>query len=116
MKQFFVFSIFFLAQIYFSATAAAQTADASMTTKFKVYGNCGMCEKRIEKAAAIDGVSEAQWDVETRMLTVRFDMNKVKPKQIHAAIAAVGHDTDKVRAEDAVYNKLHGCCQYERAQ
>ena len=33
------------------------------TEKFKVYGNCGMCEKRIEKAASsVDGVSKADWD------------------------------------------------------
>jgi len=29
------------------------------TEKFKVYGNCGMCEKRIEKAAnSVDGVKQ----------------------------------------------------------
>ena len=37
------------------------------TEKFKVYGNCSMCEKRIEKAAlAVDGVSKADWDKETK--------------------------------------------------
>lgn len=30
------------------------------TEKFKVYGNCGMCESRIEKAAkGVEGVSKA---------------------------------------------------------
>jgi copper chaperone CopZ len=113
MKYLIFFSIAFS---FLSLPVSAQSDEAaSMTTKFKVYGNCGMCEKRIEKAATIEGVFDAQWDVETGMLTVRFDAAKLKPKQIHAAVAAVGHDTDKVRAEDAVYNKLHGCCQYERA-
>jgi copper chaperone CopZ len=87
-----------------------------MTAKFKVYGNCGMCEKRIEKAAKIEGVTVADWDVDTKMLSVTFDAAKVKPGQIHKAVAAVGHDTDKVKADDAVYNDLHGCCQYDRRQ
>jgi copper chaperone CopZ len=73
-----------------------------------------MCEKRIEKAAEIEGVSSAEWDAATQMLVVVFDAAKVKPSQIHSAVAAVGHDTDKVRADDKVYENLHGCCKYER--
>lgn len=29
-------------------------------------------------------------------------------------IAAVGHDTEKFEADDKVYEKLPGCCLYER--
>ena len=44
------------------------------TEKIKVYGNCGMCESRIEKAVkAVDGVSKADWDKKTKMLEVTFD-------------------------------------------
>ena len=47
---------------------------ADKTEKFKVKGNCGMCEKRIEKAAlSVDGVSKADWDKETKKLAVVFD-------------------------------------------
>lgn len=97
-----------------SSSAQAPGAPGT-TTKFKVYGNCGMCEKRIEKAARIKGVSLADWDVDTKILTVHFDENKAKPGKIHEAVAAVGHDTEKVRAKDKTYAKLHSCCQYERA-
>ena len=89
---------------------------AEMTTKFKVYGNCGMCEKRIEKAAKIDGVRLADWDEDSKMITVTFNPEKVKPGRIHKAIAAVGHDTDKVKAPDEVYAELPECCLYERRQ
>ena len=87
---------------------------AEMTAKFKVYGNCGMCEKRIEKAAKIDGVRLADWDEDSKMITVTFNPEKVKPGRIHKAIAAVGHDTDKVKAPDDVYAELPECCLYER--
>jgi copper chaperone CopZ len=113
MKFPLFFSIILLFNIC-GQTPAPSADGQTMTTKFKVYGNCGMCEKRIEKAAKINGVSSAEWSDETLLLTVTFDEKVVKPNQIHAAVAAIGHDTDKVRADDAVYAKLHECCQYER--
>jgi len=118
MKFGILFSIIFLLNAcngQSQSTAEASTANG-MTTKFKVYGNCGMCEKRIEKAAKIEGVTFADWDEDSKMLTVTFDSTKVKPGQVHKAVAAVGHDTEKERASDEVYAQLHGCCQYERPQ
>ena len=83
--------------------------------EFKVYGNCGMCESRIEKAAnELDGVTFADWDKKTKMMEVEYDESKVKLKEIHQAIADVGHDTEKVTAEDKTYSNLPGCCQYDR--
>lgn len=88
----------------------------SETTKeFKVFGNCGMCKTRIEKAASsVEGVAMAEWNQNTKMLKVTFDSNKIEVLDIHKAVAKVGHDTEKVKTEDDVYNKLHGCCKYER--
>lgn len=111
--KFLVFfsTIFFLGPLSLSSQTPASSG---MTAKFKVYGNCGMCEKRIEKAAKIDGVLQADWDADSQMLRVTFDETKVKPGKIHQAVAAIGHDTEKARADDKVYAQLHGCCQYER--
>ena len=39
---------------------------------------------------------------------------KVKIEDLHKAIAKVGYDTDKVRANDDDYASLHSCCKYER--
>ena len=87
------------------------------TEKFKVYGNCGMCESRIEKAAkSVDGVSLADWDKETKMIKVSFDTEKTDVHKIHMAIAKVGHDTDMHKAEGVVYDELPGCCQYDRSE
>lgn len=87
----------------------------SKTEKFKVYGNCGMCETRIEKAAnSVDGVSSADWDKETKMIEVNLDESKTNVHKVHMAIAKVGHDTEMHKAKDEVYNKLPGCCKYDR--
>ena len=81
---------------------------------FTVYGNCGMCKKTIEKAASIKGVKSAVWNMETDVMTVRYDTTIVKLVEIKNAIASSGYDTDECRASDEAYKKLHGCCQYER--
>jgi len=86
------------------------------TEKFKVYGNCGMCETRIEKAVkSVDGVTEADWNKETKMIEVKYDESKVKVDDIHAAIAKIGHDTEKCQANNEVYNDIPGCCKYDRS-
>jgi copper chaperone CopZ len=83
----------------------------------EVKGNCGMCEKRIEKAAnSIEGVTDAQWNKDTKMLAFSLDADKANMEQIHKAVAAAGHDTKKMKATDEVYNKLPGCCQYDRSE
>lgn len=94
------------------STVIAQT---DKEEKFKVYGNCGMCESRIEKAAkSVDGVTSADWDKDTKMLLLTFDDAKTSTDKVQMAIAKVGHDTGKHTAKDEVYNELPGCCKYER--
>ncbi len=86
------------------------------TEKIEVKGNCGMCEKRIEKAAsAVEGVSKADWNKETKVLEVTFDDAKTSAEKIEKAVAAVGHDTKNQKAATEVYDKLPGCCKYDRA-
>lgn len=87
------------------------------TEKFKTYGNCENCEKRIEKAAlSVDGVSKANWNQETKMTEVVLDDSKTNVHQVEMAIAKAGHDTKMHRATDEAYNALPGCCQYERSK
>ncbi|MCY1721083.1 cation transporter [Prolixibacteraceae bacterium Z1-6] len=86
------------------------------TEKIKVSGNCGMCEKRIEKTAmTVEGVSKADWDKKTKKLEVVFDDEKTSLDKIEVAIAKVGHDTPNHKASTEVYDKLPGCCKYDRA-
>jgi len=85
------------------------------TETFKVLGNCGMCESRIEKAVlSVDGVSKADWDEKTKMIEIVFDDSKTDVHKIQKAIADAGHDTDMIKAKVEVYNNLPGCCKYER--
>jgi copper chaperone CopZ len=88
----------------------------SKTEKFEVKGKCGMCETRIEKAAnSVEGVSKADWEQESMMATVVFDESKTSLDAIQKAITEVGHDAGKHKASDEVYDKLPGCCKYDRS-
>ena len=85
------------------------------TEKIEVKGNCGMCEKRIVKAtSAVEGVSKADWNKDTKILEVTFDDTKTSTDKIEVAVAKVGHDTPKHKASTEVYNKLPDCCKYDR--
>jgi mercuric ion binding protein len=103
-------SIFIAISMFVSMSVFAQTK----TDSFKVFGNCGMCKNRIEKASKLEGVTSADWNVDTKIMTVTYDSSKVTGDDIQKKIAAVGHDTDKYTAAEDVYKKLPGCCLYER--
>lgn len=95
-------------------TVLAQTENKE---SFEVAGNCGMCKTRIENAAkSVDGISSAEWNKETKMLVVNYDAGKIDMHKVHMAIAKVGHDTKMHKASDEVYDKLPGCCKYERLE
>jgi Cu(I)/Ag(I) efflux system membrane fusion protein len=74
-----------------------------------------MCKSRIEKTAkGVEGVISAVWDSNTKKLAYSYDAAKTSPDAVSKAIAKVGHDTDKDKAPDNVYNALPGCCKYRQ--
>ncbi len=100
-----------LCTILFSQQLYAQTAKSET---IKVWGNCGMCKKRIEKSAKSAGAITASWDAEKLELQVTFDENQTSSISIQQAIANAGYDTQDITADDKAYNKLSGCCKYDR--
>jgi len=87
---------------------------STKTETLQVSGNCGMCKTRIEKAAKLDGVSKADWNEKSNILSVTFDPAKTNMDLISKKVAAVGHDNSLVKANDKAYNALPGCCKYDR--
>lgn len=80
-----------------------------------VAGQCGMCRARIKKVTRnIEGVVESDWDEEAQMLTIKYDKDLTNTEEIENAVAAVGHDTQNVKASDEIYESLPACCFYER--
>lgn len=124
MKLFkFVFAAL-LTGLFFTADAqtegmvkksAAVFSSSTQTETFQVLGNCGMCKRTIEKAAAQAGATSASWDAEKDLLTVAFDPAKTSADAIQKSVALSGYDNVGYKAPDAAYNNLHSCCQYDRS-
>ena len=97
-----------------SITSALGQIKNATTETVKIYGNCGMCEKTIEKAGTSKKLASVDWDKDTKMATLTFNAKKTSKDEILKKIALAGYDSDSFLAPDDVYNNLHGCCQYVR--
>jgi hypothetical protein len=111
MKTYKLFSSIFICCLI----SAASIAQTTKTETIKVSGNCGMCKTKIEKAAKTAGASFADWNVDTKVLTVKYNSKSTNPAKIQKAIAGTGYDTQDVKTTEEAYSKLHACCKYERA-
>ncbi|MCC6816226.1 MAG: hypothetical protein IT267_07440 [Saprospiraceae bacterium] len=105
-------AIFLILSLFLQENTFAKDPLTKVT--IEVNGNCNMCKKNIEKAAKLEGVKKAKWDVETHELKLEFDPKIITLDQIQLRIAAVGYDTPAYKANNSTYNNLHECCQYER--
>lgn len=110
MKQIKSIMLLLIATI---ALSAAKAQDVKTDT-FKVWGNCGMCKKTIEKAANVNGVQKAEWNRETKVFTLVYNPAVTTNEKIQKAIAAAGYDTEKFTGDDKAYEKLPGCFHYDR--
>lgn len=91
----------------------AQIKNATTET-VTIYGNCDMCETKIENAGNSKKVAQVDWDQDTKMATLTYDATKTNQDEILKRIALAGYDSDKFLAPDDVYSQLPGCCQYDR--
>jgi outer membrane receptor for ferrienterochelin and colicin len=80
--------------------------------EFRVEGECGMCEERIEATALEAGAIVADWNADTKILAIDYEDGKVTVSAIRYAIAQAGHDNGNFLTPTEVYDALPGCCQY----
>jgi periplasmic mercuric ion binding protein len=106
--------VFALVLSGFLFACGSKAPEGSATSTFKVWGNCGMCKKTIEKSLKQDGIFSADWNKDSKIMEVVYDPKKLSLEQINASIASVGYDTETARGNDSAYATLHECCQYER--
>lgn len=110
MKTLKIFSILAICL----SISVAGFSQAKRTDSLKVAGECGMCKKKIEKAAKEAGASYAFWNKDTKVLVITYNSSSTNTAKIQQKIAGVGYDTPDYRADDAAYDKLDDCCKYER--
>lgn len=97
------------------STQAQDKKNKNAKYSIEVNGNCEQCQKRIQKAAySVAGVKSAIWSIETHQLDLILDEEKTSVELVKKAVAKVGHDSENEKASQNSYDKLPGCCQYER--
>src|SRR5688572_3514251 len=89
-------------------------AQRTKSDTFQVLGNCGMCETKIEKAAKSAGASYAEWNQDTKIITVKYKSSSSNLAKIQKSIAEAGYDNAGAKAGNEAYDKLHSCCKYDR--
>lgn len=94
----------------------SQTTPVDSATSFKVSGVCEQCKHRIESALKVKGIKSADWNIDSKMLSLVYDPSKISLDKIHNKITAVGHDTYLKKANYAVYKVLPECCYYRQME
>src|SRR6187402_3241827 len=102
MKSFKYFLPFIILITSFDLAAQGKNKDSIVS--FRVNGACEMCKERIEKTLKVRGVRSAEWNVDSKMLTLVYSPTIVSLLKVHKIIAGVGHDTEFEKAKDAIYN------------
>lgn len=110
MKTFKIFSV----TVIFLSLVNISSAQKNQKESFRVSGNCEMCKAKIEKAAKTAGASYAEWNVDTKILAVKYSAAATDVMKIQQKIAETGYDTPEFKATAESYNKLPKCCRYER--
>ena len=86
MKSFQIITAFMFlfagVQTINAQTKSGGTKSTVKTSTFKVWGNCGMCKTTIEGAAKKSGATYASWNVDTKVMTVKYASRKWKARLI----------------------------------
>jgi mercuric ion binding protein len=96
------------------AIATTSFSQKTKTETFQVSGNCGMCEAKIEKAAKVAGATYADWNKDTKIITVKYSSTSSNLAKIQKSIAEAGYDNVGAKTTPEAYDKLHDCCKYDR--
>ena len=82
------------------------------TVTIQTSAECGDCKKRIEDGLNYTkGVSFAELDLETKKVTVKFNVTKISLVEVRKKINAIGYDADESKADPDAQKQLPTCCQ-----
>ena len=98
--------------LFFVLMSTVSFGRKMMTSEIQTNAQCGDCKERIEgKLNYIKGIKFAELNDETKIVTVKYDPNKIDLVTIKQTIAKIGYDADEVKAAKEDVEKLPKCCQ-----
>lgn len=78
----------------------------------KTSTECNLCKERLEeKLNYTKGIQFVNLDVPTKMLTVKYNEEKITLEKIKSLISETGYDADEIKANPISQKKLPKCCQ-----
>jgi len=96
----------------FGAQSAFAQNSGKQYVEIKTSAVCGMCKGTIETAVEnVEGVKSASLDVETKVVSVKYDGDVTNLDAIKTAITKAGYSADEVPADNEAFQKLDPCCQ-----
>ncbi len=102
-----VLAFLFVAFLSFGAMAKGEKE-----VKIKTSAICEMCKERIEKNLTLSkGVKEAILDLDSKVVTIKYNDKKTNAAQLKKVINTTGYDADDVMADQKSHDKLPSCCQ-----
>jgi len=105
--------IILAAFLLINAKTSAQTTTLA-EVKITTSAQCDMCKKRIEDGLySQKGIVEANLNVDTKIVTVKYRSNKTTYAIIRNYISGLGYSADDALANKEAYDKLPGCCQLD---
>ena len=103
--KFFVSALFLF---LFVSSSMAQMSKVDIKTS----AVCEMCKEKIEnELAQTSGISSAELNVKSKILSVEFKERKITHDEICEIISNLGYDADGVKADPEKYKALPNCCK-----
>ena len=103
--------IMFLVISIITLDAWSQKNTIRLVTSAQCVQDC--CKERIEEEMQFTrGVTAANLEIETGVLTVTFREKKTDIEKIKKAISLIGYNADDIRADKQAHDELPHCCQH----
>ncbi|MEI8136997.1 MAG: heavy-metal-associated domain-containing protein [Bacteroidota bacterium] len=99
---------------FFLFTSCGPKSDAVVEKTFHVWGNNETCEKIIEKACKLSGVSDVKWSPDSKLLVFKIDTSIITTDAVLKSVASAGYDNELFFGNDYAYSNLPEASQYER--
>lgn len=104
--------MFFVSSLLFASCGTNSNTTVEKT--FHVWGNGEICKHNIEKACKLNGVSDANWNVDSKLLKFKIDTAIITTDAVLKSVASAGYDNELFFGNDYAYSNLPEACQYER--
>jgi mercuric ion binding protein len=101
-----------LSLIIFGFSGVRAYAQDLASIDIKTSSQCEMCKDRLESNIGLEqGVKTVTLNLETKILSVKYNNKKTSPDKLRLAVSKLGYDADDVAADAVAYEKLPACCK-----